>query len=92
MEIKVLGPGCSKCKVTVKQVKRALKQLERDDIVVTKVEDLKEIMAYNIMNTPALVINENVKIVGRVPSVKEIKIMIQNQQNNRINTSIIKLN
>ena len=76
MEIKILGPGCSKCKVTEKQVKRAIKELNRDDISVIKVENIEEIMKYNIMSTPALVIEEKLKIMGRVPSVKEIKKII----------------
>ncbi len=76
MEIKILGPGCSKCKVTEKQVRRAVKELDRDDIIITKVDNLEDIMKYNIMNTPALVINEIIKVTGRIPSTKEIKNLI----------------
>ncbi|MDD3122328.1 MAG: thioredoxin family protein [Candidatus Izemoplasmatales bacterium] len=73
IEIKILGPGCPKCKVTESQVKRALAELNRDDIHVEKVEKIEEIMKYNILSTPALVVNGVIKTVGRVPSVDQIK-------------------
>jgi small redox-active disulfide protein 2 len=76
VEIKILGPGCSKCKVTEKQVVRAVKELGRSDIIITKVEDLAEIMKYNVMSTPGLVINEILFVSGRIPSTKEIKKLI----------------
>jgi len=72
MDIKVLGPGCPKCKITLKHVHKALEKVNRDDVTVTKVETMEEIMKYNIMSTPALVINEEIKILGRVATVKEI--------------------
>ena len=78
MEIKILGPGCSKCKVTEKQVLRAVKEMGRNDILVTKVEDFKTIMTFDILSTPALVINEKVLVSGRIPSTKEIKDFISN--------------
>lgn len=72
MDIKILGPGCPKCKVTYKQVVRAVKKIGRNDINIIKVEDIQEMMKYNIMSTPVLVINEDIKIVGRIPAAKEI--------------------
>lgn len=72
IELKILGPGCPKCKVTESQVNRAVKELNRDDIVVIKVEKIEEIMKYNILSTPALVVNGVIKTVGRVPSVAQI--------------------
>jgi small redox-active disulfide protein 2 len=72
MDIKILGSGCPKCK--------ALDKLTRDvvakngiDATITKVEDIIEIMKYNIMSTPALVVDGKVVIKGRVPSAEEIK-------------------
>jgi small redox-active disulfide protein 2 len=72
MEIKILGTGCARCK--------ALEKLTRDVVAqnginatITKVEDITEIMKYNIMATPALVVNEKVEIKGRIPSTDEIK-------------------
>jgi small redox-active disulfide protein 2 len=80
MEIKILGMGCSKCKVTLSQVNRAIKELDLNDITVIKVENIEEIMRYNITSTPALVINEKVKVVGRVPSVEQIINLITENQ------------
>lgn len=77
MDIKVLGPGCPKCKMTMKHVNKALEKVNRDDITVTKVESMEEIMKYNIMSTPALVINGEIKILGRVATVKEIINLIE---------------
>ncbi len=72
VEVKILGPGCSKCKVTESQVKRAVATLNRTDITVIKIEKIEEIMVYNIMSTPALVVNGVIKSIGRVPSVDQI--------------------
>ncbi|MBO5729392.1 MAG: TM0996/MTH895 family glutaredoxin-like protein [Paludibacteraceae bacterium] len=72
MEIKILGPGCSKCKTAYKVVEKVI--LDNNlDIQLTKVDDIMEMMSYNILSTPAIVINGEVKIKGRVPSEKEIK-------------------
>lgn len=72
MEIKILGHGCPKCKVAESQVIRAVKKLNREDITVIKVENIEEIMKYNILNTPALIVNGVIKMTGRVPSVEQI--------------------
>lgn len=72
MEIKVLGSGCAKCKKLEANVKEAVEELGLD-ATIQKVEDIQEIIAYGVMKTPALVVNEEVKMMGRVPKVKEIK-------------------
>ncbi|MBO5843890.1 MAG: TM0996/MTH895 family glutaredoxin-like protein [Bacteroidales bacterium] len=72
MEIKVLGPGCAKCKTTFKAIEKVIKE-NNLDVKLTKVEDIMEIMKYNIMATPAVVVDEEVKIKGKVPSESEIK-------------------
>jgi len=77
IEIKVLGTGCSKCKVAESQVKRAIDSLNRFDIILEKIDRIEDIMRYNIMSTPAIVINGVVKLVGRVPSVEQILHFIQ---------------
>ena len=69
--IKVLGTGCPKCKKTTAIVEDVVKENSIDATVI-KVEDIVDIMAYNIMSTPAVVINEEVKIKGRVPSRAEL--------------------
>lgn len=72
MDIKILGTGCPKCK-TLEKVTREVIEQNGFDATVTKVEDIMDIMKYNILSTPALVVNEKVEIKGRVPSAEEIK-------------------
>jgi small redox-active disulfide protein 2 len=70
--IKVLGTGCAKCKATYNNVLEALKQtgVEAD---VTKVEDIEEMMKYNVLTIPVLMIDGIAKIKGRVADISEIK-------------------
>ena len=72
MEIKILGTGCAKCK-TLEKITREVVAQNGIKATITKVEDIQEIMKYHIMSTPALVVNEKVKIKGYVPSADEIK-------------------
>jgi small redox-active disulfide protein 2 len=76
VEIKVLGTGCPNCKRLDKLARQAVTDLGVDATVI-KVEDLDQIMAYDILSTPALVIDENVAISGRVPRKDEIVAWIQ---------------
>ena len=71
MEIQVLGTGCTKCKALEKTTKEAVEKTGIN-ATITKVEDIVKIMEFNIMTTPALVIDGRVVIKGRVPSVDEI--------------------
>lgn len=75
MEIKILGTGCPKCKSLEKSAIEAVSQMGIDAQVV-KEEDIMKIMAYGIMRTPGLVINEKVVVSGRLPSMNEIKTII----------------
>ncbi len=77
LNVKILGPGCPKCKKLEKQTIEAVNELKLD-AQVTKVEDIVEIMNYGIMRTPGLVINEKVILSGRVPSMNELKNILQN--------------
>ena len=72
MEIKVLGTGCSKCKATYEMVNKVVKE-NNIKATVTKVEDIMEIMKYNVMNIPAIVIDGKVVLSGKTPGEKEIK-------------------
>ncbi len=72
MIIKILGSGCSNCKKLYDNTKEAVKELGID-ATVEKVEDFKEIMAYGVMKTPALVVDGKVKVMGRVLKVEDIK-------------------
>lgn len=75
MEIKVLGPGCTKCKTACNVVEKVIKE-NNVDATLTKIDDIETMMSYNIMSTPAIVIDGVVKIKGRVPSESEIKELI----------------
>ena len=72
MEIKVLGTGCAKCIALEKTVRETVEE-NGIEAVVSKVEDIVEIMAYGILSTPAIVIDGQVVVKGRVPSSNEIK-------------------
>lgn len=75
MEIKVLGPGCSKCKTTYQVIEKVIKE-NNLDVKLTKVDDIMEMMNYNIMTTPAVVVDEVVKIKGQVPTESDVKKML----------------
>ena len=75
MEIKVVGPGCKHCKNLLKATEEAVKEAG-SDARITYVTDMSDIMATGIMRTPGLIINGKIKVMGRVPAVKEIKQMI----------------
>ena len=72
MEIKILGTGCGKCKTPYAVIEKVIKE-NNIRATITKVEDIMEIMNYNILSTPAVVVDGEVKIKGYVPSEKEIK-------------------
>ncbi|MEI7897400.1 MAG: thioredoxin family protein [bacterium] len=72
MEIKILGPGCSKCN-TLEKLTREVVEKNGINASITKIDDIMEIMKYGVMSTPALVINERVVLKGRIPSSDELK-------------------
>jgi small redox-active disulfide protein 2 len=74
-KLQVLGPGCPKCVELAKRTEAAVKAAG-GDFEVEKVSDLRKIMAFGVMMTPALVVDGEVKVVGQVPSVEEIKKII----------------
>jgi small redox-active disulfide protein 2 len=71
-KIKILGPGCAKCKITYNNALEAIKQ-SGIEAEVEKVEDIEEMMKYNVLTTPVLLIDEVIKVKGRVADVNEIK-------------------
>ena len=72
MEIKVLGTGCAKCKTTYQTIEKVISENNLEDVKLTKVEDIVEILNSGIMATPAVVVGA-VKVKGHVPSEKEVK-------------------
>ncbi|MDD1752695.1 MAG: thioredoxin family protein [Methanotrichaceae archaeon] len=76
IKIEVLGTGCAKCKSLLKNVEKAVQESGvRAEIV--KVDSIQEIMSRGIMMTPGLYIDGEIKVMGRVPSVEEIKKMLK---------------
>lgn len=76
ISIKVLGTGCSRCKSLEKATREAVAEMKLD-VSIEKVEDIKEILGYGVMQSPALIINEKIALTGRVPGVEELKKIIQ---------------
>ncbi|RMG57288.1 MAG: thioredoxin family protein [Deltaproteobacteria bacterium] len=72
MKIAILGPGCAKCRKTEEVVKRAVEEMGVE-ATIFKVEDIKEIMKYRVMMTPAVAVDGKVVIAGKVPSLEEVK-------------------
>lgn len=71
MEIKILGTGCSKCHALETNVRRALAALDLEAEII-KVTNLAEIMEHDILMTPGLVVDGQVRVFGRVPGADEI--------------------
>ncbi|MBO5941920.1 MAG: TM0996/MTH895 family glutaredoxin-like protein [Bacteroidales bacterium] len=72
MEIKVLGPGCARCKTAYSVVEKVIKD-NNVNATLSKVDDIMEMMQYNIMSTPAIVVDGVVRIKGKVPTEAEVK-------------------
>jgi small redox-active disulfide protein 2 len=75
INIKILGTGCPKCKQTTAVVQEVINE-NNIDATIEKVEDIMEIMKFNVMMTPAVVVNNEIKIKGRVPSKAEITALL----------------
>ncbi len=73
--IEVLGPGCSNCKVLYERTRQAVQELGLE-CEVEKISDLNVIMGYRVMSTPALVVDGQVKLAGKVPSVEQLKALL----------------
>ena len=71
MEIKILGTGCPNCVTLEKRVRKVVEE-NAIDAKITMVKDIMEIMSYSVMSTPAMVVDEVVKVKGRVPRNDEI--------------------
>lgn len=72
MEIKILGPGCPKCQQTEKIVKEVVAEIGVESRV-EKVTDIMKIAGYGVFGTPAVVIDGEVKCVGKIPKNEEVK-------------------
>lgn len=72
MEIKVLGPGCAKCKATAELIGAVAAEVGAE-VQLTKVEAMREIVGYGVMSTPAVVIGGKVVHVGSVPTRDKVR-------------------
>ncbi|MBF0105644.1 MAG: thioredoxin family protein [Deltaproteobacteria bacterium] len=79
MQIKVLGPGCPNCKTLAKRTEEAVRNLGIAAQVI-KITDYPEMMKYDMLGSPGLVINDKLVMSGRVPTVAEITTLIANGQ------------
>lgn len=74
-KIQILGPGCPKCRKLAENAETAAREIGID-FEMEKVTDINSIMAFGVMITPALAVNDQVKVSGKVPDVAEIKKML----------------
>ncbi|MHC4694210.1 MAG: thioredoxin family protein [Planctomycetota bacterium] len=74
-KLQILGPGCPKCKILAELTETAAKDLGIE-YEIEKVQEINEIMKFGVMMTPALVVDGQVKAIGKVPSPDEIKKML----------------
>ena len=82
MEIKILGPGCPRCAQTEKIVKEAVAETGVE-AQVEKVTDTMKIAGYGVFGTPSVVIDGEVKCVGKIPTKEEVKGWISQQISNK---------
>jgi len=74
-KLQILGTGCPKCKKLAEHAEAAARELGLEFELI-KVTDIQAIMGFGVMMTPALVVNDEVKCAGQVPSVEQIKRML----------------
>ncbi|MDO7787668.1 thioredoxin family protein [Desulforamulus aquiferis] len=79
MDIKVLGPGCQKCKTLDTMVREVVAELNLQ-ANIEKIEDIPQIVQYGVMLTPGLVVNGKVKASGKLPSKEELKKILAQEQ------------
>ena len=78
MIIKILGTGCAKCKAMTNVV-QAVVIKNNFDVTIEKIEDIAEILKFDIISTPALIINDDIAIIGRIPSKEEVLKLLNKQ-------------
>ncbi len=78
MKIQILGTGCPKCKALTEAAENAAKELGVS-CEIEKVTDINEIMGFGVMMTPALVVDGDVKVVGKIPTADELKKILSSE-------------
>ncbi len=79
MKIQILGPGCAKCTKLAETAAAAAQELGAE-YELEKISDINQIMGFGVMMTPGLVVDGEVKIVGKVPSIAEVKNMLTDKK------------
>jgi small redox-active disulfide protein 2 len=79
MKIAILGTGCDKCRRLYDTVREAVAQAGVE-ATLQKVEDIREIMAFKVLKTPALAIDGEVKLSGRLPTVEEVRVLLESRR------------
>jgi len=74
-KIRILGTGCPKCRKLAENAEAAAMELEIE-FEIEKITDINDIMKFGVIMTPALAVDGQVKVVGKVPSVEELKAII----------------
>jgi len=75
-KLQVLGTGCAKCTRLAEQTEAAARELGME-FELEKVTDIEKILSFGVMMTPALLVDGNIKIAGKVPSINELKEMLR---------------
>jgi small redox-active disulfide protein 2 len=73
MEVKILGSGCPNCRTLDARVQKAVEELKIKDVKIIKIDDMSEILEYDVMQIPALIVDGVIKSSGNVPTTEEIK-------------------
>ena len=74
-KLQILGTGCPKCNKLMEETKKAAKEIKLE-YEIEKVMDIEKIMSFGVMSTPALIVDGEIKVSGRVPSNEELKKML----------------
>ncbi len=77
MKVEVLGPGCANCKRLMEKTEKVVEDLQDEEIELIEVEDHEKIAKKGVMSTPAIAVDDEVKISGRVPSEDEIREVLE---------------
>lgn len=79
MTIKILGSGCPKCQTVEQNARKAIEELDLKDVQVEHIYDINKIIEMGVMMTPALAVDEEIVVSGKIPTVEEIKEILKDK-------------
>jgi len=79
MTIEILGSGCPKCQTVEQNAKKAVEELGLKDIQIEHIYDINKIIEMGVMMTPALAVDEEIVVSGKIPTVEEIKEILKDK-------------